>query len=126
MVIVLVISTMIPFFAVYDSSPSDTAKKIASLFGDKILICTGDGFKLIDLADIETEQKNLPQDHYKCPLCFIAANGHAAALSFRDLSVSSVYNNFIQAVYFSNIPIALSQNNLSDSIPRAPPFSFLA
>ena len=69
-------NTTFPFLANYDpQSLKASTKEISSVFGDKILICTNDGFKWISTEDIQTG-KEIPQKHkkYQCALCFITKN----------------------------------------------------
>ena len=74
--IAFLLNVMMPFFAVYNVEHPSPAKEISSLFGEKVLICTGDGFKWVKWADLESgKEKHAPSSHYKCPLCYLAAHG---------------------------------------------------
>lgn len=66
------LNAFVPFFASYSDV---TSKTTSSIFGDKILICTGSGFKLIKLSELDGQQDKNHQSTYKCPLCYIAAHG---------------------------------------------------
>lgn len=71
-----VLSLGLPFFAVYDTSGQALAKKPASIFGETILICTGDGFKWVKWADLQSgKEKRHTPSHYKCALCYLHAHG---------------------------------------------------
>lgn len=70
-----VLSTLLPFFAIYDTGHRSSFKEMASLFGEKVLICTGDGFKLVRWADIEKEGNHHKPSGYQCALCYLAAHG---------------------------------------------------
>ena len=70
------LNVMLPFFAVYDTTGNQaSAKQMASLFGEKLLICTGDGFKWVKWEDIEKEGKHHKPSGYQCALCYLAAHG---------------------------------------------------
>lgn len=73
---------LLPFFANYNvpelvQQAQSEEQQIASLFGDDILICTADGFKLVSLKDLREGGSESPSPHsdYECALCFVAAHG---------------------------------------------------
>lgn len=70
----LIFNALLPFFAVYDAPSQATASTTSSPFGDKLLICSGDGFKWIKRADAGKQEHNTPS-HFKCALCYLAAHG---------------------------------------------------
>jgi hypothetical protein len=97
-------NVMLPFFAVYNIT--DSAK---SAFGDKILICTVEGFRWFDTNDIASG-KQTPETHkdLKCPLCYAAHSGdfgssldeyetvfqpHLSLLKYRLANADGVVNN---------------------------------
>jgi len=122
-------NVMVPFFAVYNVQDTQnnhgTAKEMASLFGEKILICTGDGFKWVKLADLESgKEKPKPHPDYKCPLCYIAA--HAFKYLFLLAAVFLIFprrkSESRRRVVFDYRPPAFYLQSLLGS--RAPPASF--
>lgn len=118
---------MTPFFAVYNPEPTRVTKEFSELFGGKILICTGNGFKWINIEDLAQEKEHIPSDHYKCPLCYIAAHVPNVVLSGAGVLITSAYvSNINQVIYslysYTPLPISISGNIQS----RAPPFSFVS
>ena len=74
--IAFLMNAMLPFFAVYNvssmSNKQGYAHTMASLLGDKVLLCTQNGFKWVSLTDLVSGKK-IPEPHpkYECPLCYI-------------------------------------------------------
>lgn len=62
---------LLPFFATYtDKAPPSG---LASIFGEKVLMCTSEGFVWVKLEDLLTGKAPVkPHTSYFCPLCFIA------------------------------------------------------
>ena len=120
------INVMLPFYAVYDipkalASEQLDANQNASLFGEKILICTAEGFKLVSLADLQSG-KEQPKKHpqYKCALCYAAAHGTNHIVDVQEAE-HIYYGNYRSIAYkFSNYIIA-SQLSSRDVNTRAPP-----
>ena len=68
------VSILLPFAAVYNPSAAEAAQ--SSVFGDRILICTIDGFKWVSLDELDGEQQGhdrSDQQAYECALCYISA-----------------------------------------------------
>lgn len=80
--VALLLQVLVPFFAVYQLPAAMDTQEISSLFGDKILLCTADGFKLVSASDLasgkEVPAADMPYPHekFQCALCYIAAHGH--------------------------------------------------
>lgn len=74
LLIAFVFNALLPFFAVYQAPAAGAA--FSSVFGDKVLLCTGDGFKLVSANEL-ADQKKTPDSHkkYQCALCFVSAHG---------------------------------------------------
>jgi len=124
----LTFNALLPFFAFYQNvgdPPSVASSATASIFGDKILICTGEGFAWVKWTDLFTGKIPFKQHKtYVCALCYIAANAIgkilllATAVIFltrkraAGLSLSFLYNTF-----FASLSRTVSH-------PRAPPVSF--
>ena len=68
------LNALLPFFAVYNTTHLSASSAKNALFGDRILICTGDGFRWIERSDAG-KQKPHNGTHYECALCFFAAHG---------------------------------------------------
>lgn len=118
--IAFLFSEFLPFFATYDLSSPHNTEKLSSLFGDKILICTAEGFKWVSTADIE--KGNIPKQHknIKCPVCFIAThkveNTTLAALAVAYTEIDSgkaSYAGFTEAV--------ISDHHIRHYHKRGPP-----
>lgn len=116
-------NALVPFFAVYNLPTDNTeAKQLSSVFGEQILICTGDGFKWVNLADLQSgkEQPN-PHPDYKCPLCYVASHG------LKSPAVASVviaYHHASNHPILAYDPPRISLRLISPLSARAPPFSF--
>lgn len=115
--IAFLLSATLPFFASYNISSSNLD---TSLFGDKILICTVDGFKWVNLEDLQND--DLPKAHpdYECALCVVASNDS------KDYAPSKVSNfayhiNYKSIKYYSVSSYQEQQLYLSSNHSRAPP-----
>jgi hypothetical protein len=83
----LLANTTLPFFAVYalpyDAPPPATASNTSTgLYGDKILLCTGQGLRWVDrdaLGDTQNDPAT-PHPQMQCALCYLAAQGHLNAV----------------------------------------------
>jgi len=107
----LLLHMLLPFYAYYPSHQGKASPNLsvaAPLFGGKVLICTADGFKLIDLSALQDRAEQptsgrdpaKPHQPYQCPLCYVAAHGLAtppvtmAALSLPSLFEASLVTAF--------------------------------
>lgn len=121
--IAFVLNAIVPFFAVYNLPTNDAqASELSSVFGEKILICTSDGFKWISLKDLQNG-KDLPKHNsrYKCALCYVAHK------TDKKLAASEVVASFIQpyVVTYKFPPRSehiTHQSFDSTAHPRAPPY----
>ncbi len=71
---------VLPFAANYapqaHAGVSQAEKFTTSLFGDKILICTGDGFALVSRADLASGKSPVKQHKgFACAICYLNASG---------------------------------------------------
>lgn len=120
-----VISAILPFFAVYNlPATGEQSAKLSSVFGEKILICTAEGFKLVKVADVESgKEKPIPHPQFKCPVCYVSAHGikNTAPVQIAQLN----YQPTIQIVQFlPNHGFILKRNVFLNNNPtRAPPIS---
>lgn len=77
------LNVMLPFFAVYNVSQAAAAQiqqddplAISALLGEKVFICTAEGFKWVSWQELQNgEQQPKPHPQYQCALCFVAAHG---------------------------------------------------
>tara|TARA_R110002124_G_scaffold118684_6_gene276197 strand:+ start:155 stop:595 length:441 start_codon:yes stop_codon:yes gene_type:complete len=79
----LLLNALLPFYAAYDTetlavklAAKAESQTLSALLGDKILICTGDGFQWVSRDDLQNGQEQ-PAQHprLKCPLCYLAVFG---------------------------------------------------
>ena len=120
-------NTLLPFFAFYSDAARVSAapSPLASVFGDKIIICTGDGFALVDWKDLLTGKVPIKQHKsYACALCYIAANaiGKFLLLAFAFAfftSEKSTRPSLLSLGY-----VRLKKLARIAACPRAPPLSF--
>lgn len=79
----LLLNALLPFYAAYDSetlaaklATKAETQELSALLGDKILICTGNGFKWVKRADLQNgEEQPAQHPRLKCPLCYLAVFG---------------------------------------------------
>lgn len=76
-IVAFIINAVIPFFATYNlpHTSSNTNKELSSIFGSKLLICTSEGFKWVNLEDVQNGNAPKPHPEFKCPLCYVAVRG---------------------------------------------------
>ncbi len=123
------INVMLPFYAIYDipqalaSAEVDAgANQDASFFGEKILICTADGFKLVSLADLQSG-KEKPQKHpqYQCALCYVAVHGTKHIAPTQEI-IFIAYHAAEQVVYYTSDSARFYETSKRGFLTRAPPF----
>jgi hypothetical protein len=118
----LLLHMLLPFYAYYPSpigqgrpnSLSQNQPPAAALFGNRVLICTADGFKLINLTEGtgEAEQSSgrdpsKPHKPYQCPLCYVAAHGLATPpVTIAALSLPSLFDTPIVTALISHDSLA--------------------
>ena len=71
-IITLILGSLLPFLAAF---PSTISTLSPTSFGDKILICTVDGYQWIDKDDWDKGKIPAPSNHIKCPVCVLTAFG---------------------------------------------------
>lgn len=116
---------LLPFFAVYQVPTSQDAKNMASLFGDKVLLCTAEGFKLVSWKDLlNGKQEHKPHKQYQCALCYVAAHGQGIKPEHSGF-VSAPLPIKQHAFLFSLDAETLSRESLWRKLrTRSPPVSF--
>ncbi len=115
------LNVLLPFFAVYDVSNHQAfAKEKSSLFGEKVLICTGDGFKWVKWEDLQRDkEKHNPPSHYQCALCYVAAHGLKDVVTPDAITLASVATHNSRYVIYDYRPLAFYLHSSPPS--RAPP-----
>ena len=118
----LLLHMLLPFYAYYPSPigqgrPDSLSQNQppTALFGNRVLICTADGVKLIDLSALQDRAEQpasgrdpaKPHQPYQCPLCYVAAHGlatpPAAAVA---LSLPSLFEAHLITVHADYSPLA--------------------
>lgn len=113
----LLLNAFIPFFATYHAGNVSPETQEASLFGDKVLLCTAEGFKWVKIADMQNGKT--PRSHYQCPLCYLAAHGLAHALPHAETVVPHRFALSVTGSGYEYFPAATLLHGTSES--RAPP-----
>lgn len=119
------LNAVMPFFAVYDvASHQAFAKEISSLFGEKVLLCTADGFKWVKWEDLQSgKEKHNPASHHKCPLCYLAAHGVKNLITPSAIALASVESSASRYMVYDHRPADFCLQSPLHS--RAPPSSLL-
>ena len=72
-----VVQLLVPFFAVYGVSASHVQAALANpeMFGDKVLICTSNGFEYVSWESLAEDEniRNSQHKNMKCPTCYVQA-----------------------------------------------------
>lgn len=124
-VIAFLMNVMLPFFAVYNVSKAiasdSTDETTSSIFGEKLLICTADGFKLVPLEDLQNgKEKPTPHSDFECALCYVSAQG---AKDFAPVQETKfIYHRNVQYISYSFNETQISSSVLSHRFfTRGPP-----
>lgn len=125
---------LLPFFAVShvtlanasaDESPA--LNELSSLFGEKILICTVNGYEWVTWEELQKgEQQPQPHPQYECALCHIAAKDLKHILAVAPLDVGHALPiSKAPAIVSYAAPVA--NNPFKANHPsRAPPHSLIS
>lgn len=121
------VNVTLPFFAVYDVSAAVATAQAeteqnSTFFGDKILICTDDGFKFISVKELQ-EGHDQPKQHpqYECAMCYVAAHGTKHLMTTAEVAFVR-YEHAQQVVYNISHDVTVSQFSSHSFQTRAPPF----
>lgn len=110
---VLLLNTLLPFYA-----------SVLPRADGKIALCTADGVRYVNAADVgldtEGEKHALPH----CPLCVLNGDGGAKAPVLAEADAGLKAPQKITAVFYQDEVVAQEVASFSPSAPRAPP-SFL-
>lgn len=116
-------SAVVPFFAVYDLPQAQASQaELASLFGEKILICSDRGFEWVSVADLQ-QGKHIPKtdSHLKCALCYVASKGGAHhQLSPVVLALDMPLGQSLRLHFSTHDALTVDQPERLTT-PRAPP-----
>ena len=118
----IALNTLLPFFATYSDTTPPSG--LASIFGEKVLICTSEGFTWVKLEDLLAGKSPAkPHKSYFCPLCYIANDALGKVL----LLTAALY--LLHAHTARRAPLlryaeALASHARAASYSRAPPLSF--
>lgn len=120
---------LLPFFALYQLPSHKAAPSAAfsSLFGDTVLVCTAEGFRLVSWKDIQSGKTTItPHKQYQCPLCYVAAHGQGiqAAPPAAHTPALNAYPTAVAYLVSHDTPsrARLWQQRLT----RSPPASFIS
>ena len=121
----LLLNATLPFFAVAMQDASAPVRQLYSVIGDRILICNGNGFAWVKLADLQSG-KEKPGHHSdsKCALCYAAASV-AKAVGATPIYVVAFYPH-VSSVFACYGEAFTTSYVQSLQRVRAPPYSFIA
>lgn len=119
--------TLLPFFAVYQLPKESDAKHMASVFGEKIILCTAEGFKLVDLQSL-FNGKQLPKPHsdYQCALCYVAAHGQANTPPASNALTVPLLSSLEQTPTITTNQNLTPEQSWQKRFTRSPPLSFIS
>lgn len=123
--IAFVMNALLPFFAVYDipkaNAVEPSQQELSSVFGEKILLCTADGFKWVSWDELQEQppaQEHAPK--YECALCYVAAQG--VALQTVTPSISAIRHPLVRHVPYHTADASARSLCLAQHLKsRAPP-----
>ena len=104
LVAALVLNAVMPFFAYCNKqllkhSNQIAADNIKAIFGDDLVICTVDGFKVVKLSQTENDNPSENDDiNYQCNKCLILANAAFDDLDFQNQALKQFSSLNIKSV----------------------------
>jgi hypothetical protein len=115
----IALSALLPSFAVHNPSGH-----LSSVLGERILICSADGFKWVKLEDLQSgKEKPKPHSDDKCPLCYAARHEAKAVAASWAIPASDYYAPAPVAIRYDSALVSLART--SSLNVRAPPYSFI-
>lgn len=73
------VQLLLPFFASYGVSAAHAAEAAANpaVFGERVLICTRDGFQWVSWEALANDEETRNNQHrnLQCPTCYVQAHG---------------------------------------------------
>ncbi|NBX03312.1 MAG: hypothetical protein EBR02_04500 [Alphaproteobacteria bacterium] len=114
----VIFSAFLPFFATYSEKVAPSG--LASIFGEKVLICTSEGFKWAKWEDLQSGKSPVKHHkNYSCPLCYLADGVGKLLLT---AGVLLILREQIGQGKFLHLRTAYAYARPSRAIhPRAPP-----
>jgi len=94
------------------------AAEMTRLFGEKVFICTPDGYKWVKWSELEKEQ-NHPKKNTKCSLCLVSCSGAAANISQLQFESVTNYGSYNLQNSYKQVYVTLQPYNAATS--RSPP-----
>ncbi len=118
----LLLQVLLPFFATYQLPQAQGVAQLSKVLGEKILICSGEGFRWAKWEDLVNE-KTKPQPHtkYKCPTCYVAAHNTFTAKAMPALHVPDAAVSTAHSPFFEISDIVPGDIRWSRLLNRAPP-----
>lgn len=120
-------NVMLPFFAVYNISQAvdqfESSALNTPLSDDKVLLCTGNGFKWVSLKDLLEGGEEPIKHHtqYDCALCYVSAFNLNDFIPNNDFTFT-FNQSFRYSPYFFLNDINIQEYSLHSIQARAPPY----
>ena len=114
------LNTLMPYFAHYgqEGPPS----QLASIFGDKVLICSDGGFVWVKWSDLAGGKAPVKQHkEFFCPLCYVASSALAKSIlpdGAAPLAFYAAVSGAPPIVFTEHVPAQWMREGLYS---RAPP-----
>lgn len=123
--IAFLFGAVVPFFAVYESQLQNAeSAELAALYGEKIFICTENGFEWVDVADVASGKHNPKRkSHVECALCVVNGGGGKIAQLPPVVLAIAPYSAQELRLHFALAPAHVTEHETTPSIPRAPPLT---
>lgn len=121
-----VFSGLIPFFAIYHVPDAEQVREMSSLFGEKVLICTADGFRLMSWKDLQSDRPQ-PKQHpdYQCAMCYVSTHHIKSFLpATTEIHAHGMWAYHIAYGAYDYLPLVPHLQSPHPS--RAPPISLIS
>lgn len=122
--IAFLFGAVMPFFALYESQLAHAeASELAALYGDKLFICTENGFEWVDVADL-AGGKHSPErkSHVQCALCVVSGGGGKIAQLPPVVLALTRHSAQELRLHFTVAPVQAKGWKSAPAMPRAPPY----
>ena len=118
-----IFSVLTPFFATYNTASAATmdAKEMSSFFGDKVLICSSDGFKFVTWKELAEGKHHDENQQFKCPLCYVAVHGVKATPHANAIALATPLGNVSGKTFFREVDSPKASLLAYQRLSRAPP-----
>lgn len=116
LVLALLVQALLPFAATYH-----VAERNTSIFGDKVLLCTAEGFRWVSWEELQ-QQETAPESHgqYQCGACYLAAHNTSADAKAVTLDASAPPPTLRWLPSYAHAALSGAILRVHDQ-PRAPP-----